>query len=177
MLKQDREKLLEISLLSKRTPQFPGSIYVNSSSPLVQSVFRGENSNLDQDEDEVDDEMLVKALEIRRKVTAEIFKEAMRKGKFGITYCENLVSRIPEFIDYVMIKAVSMKKLPEFSQSSYNVRAKVFIDESQVVPLIRYTASKALTSSLNYVNMSPKRKERKRKIASLYNFYRKMLRN
>ncbi|KAL0334732.1 UNVERIFIED_CONTAM: Transcription termination factor MT, chloroplastic [Sesamum radiatum] len=145
LLKQDREKLLEISLRSKRTPQFPGSIYVDSSSPLVQSVFTGGNSNLDQDEDEVDDEMLVKALEIRRKVTAEIFKEAMRKGKFGITYCENLVSRIPEFIDYVMIKAVSMKKLPEFSRSSYNVRARVFIDESEVVSLIRWLKHNSLS--------------------------------
>ncbi|KAL0384088.1 UNVERIFIED_CONTAM: Transcription termination factor MT, chloroplastic [Sesamum radiatum] len=145
LLKQDREKLLEISLGSKRTPQFPGSIYIDSSSPLVQSVFTGENSNLDQDEDEVDDEMLVKALEIRRKVTAEIFKEAMRKGKFGITYCENLVSIIPEFIDYVMIKAVAMKNLPEFSRSSYNVRARVFIDESEVVPLIRWLKHNSLS--------------------------------
>ncbi|KAL0356709.1 UNVERIFIED_CONTAM: Transcription termination factor MT, chloroplastic [Sesamum calycinum] len=110
-----------------------------------ESVFTGGNSNLDQDEDEVDDEMLVKALEIRRKVTAEIFKEAMRKGKFGITYCENLVSRIPEFIDYVMIKAVSMKKLPEFSRSSYNVRARVFIDESEVVSLIRWLKHNSLS--------------------------------
>ncbi|KAL2254749.1 transcription termination factor MTERF2, chloroplastic isoform X1 [Sesamum indicum] len=145
LLKQDREKLLEISLRSKRTPQFPGSIYVDSSSPLAQSAFTGENSNLDQDEDDVDDEMLVQALEIRRKVTAEIFKEAMRKGKFGITYCENLVSRIPEFIDYVMIKAVAMKKLTEFSRSSYNVRARVFIDESEVVPLIRWLKHNSLS--------------------------------
>ncbi|KAG6413389.1 hypothetical protein SASPL_126098 [Salvia splendens] len=34
------------------------------------------------------------------------------------------VSTIPEFIDYVMIKAVSMKELPEFSQSSYNFRVE-----------------------------------------------------
>lgn len=106
----------------------------------MRSVFEREKGNLDYH----DDEMLVKALEIRRKVTAEIFKEAMRKGKFGITYYENLVSQLPEFIDYVMIKAVSMKKLPEFSQSSYNVRARVFIDECEVVPLIRYMICKTL---------------------------------
>ncbi|KAI3446113.1 hypothetical protein Pfo_002778 [Paulownia fortunei] len=145
LLKQDKEKLLEISLLGKRTPQFPGSIYVNSSLPLVQSVFKAEKSNLDNYDDGVDDEMLVKALEIRRKVTAEIFKEAMRKGKFGITYCENLVSQIPEFIDYVMIKAVSMKKFPEFLRSSYNVRAKVFIDECEVVPVIRWLKHNSLS--------------------------------
>lgn len=108
--------------------------------PLVQSVFRGGNNA-----DEVDDEMLVKALEVRRKVTAEIFKEAMKKGKFGITYCENLVSIIPEFIDYVMIKAVSMKELPEFSRSSYNVRAQTFIRECGVVPLIRWLKHNSLS--------------------------------
>ncbi|KAH6789358.1 Mitochondrial transcription termination factor family protein [Perilla frutescens var. frutescens] len=141
LLKQDREKLLEISLLSKRTPKFPGSIYANASLPLVQSVFRG----ADNYADEVDDEMLVKALEIRRKVTAEIFKESMKKGKFGITYCENLVSKIPEFIDYVMIKAVSMKEFPEFSRSSYNVRAEIFIRECGVVPLIRWLKHNSLS--------------------------------
>ncbi|KAK6136760.1 hypothetical protein DH2020_029473 [Rehmannia glutinosa] len=144
LLKQDKEKLLEISLLGKRTPQFPGSIYANSSLPLVQSVFRGEKSDFG-DDDEVDDEMLVKALEIRRKVTAEIFKEAMRKGKFGITYYENLVSQIPEFIDYVMIKVVYMKEFPEFSRSSYNVRAKVFIDECGVVQLVRWLKHNSLS--------------------------------
>ncbi|KAG8368238.1 hypothetical protein BUALT_Bualt15G0024500 [Buddleja alternifolia] len=145
LLKQDQQKLLEISLLSKRTPQFPGSIYANSSLQLVQSVFNGEKSNVNYYEDEVDDEMLVKALEIRRKVTAEIFKECMKRGKFGITYCENLVSKVPEFIDYVMIKAVAMKKLPEFAQSPYNVRAKEFIDESGVVQLIRWLKHNALS--------------------------------
>lgn len=132
-------------MLSKRPPQFPGSIYANPSSPLLHSVFRGEKSGDDNHADEVDDEMLVKALQIRRKVTAGIFKEAMKKGKFGITYYENLVSQIPEFIDYVMIKAVSMKESPEFSRSSYNVRAEFFISECGVVPLIRWLKHNSLS--------------------------------
>ncbi|KAL6494823.1 hypothetical protein OROGR_031623 [Orobanche gracilis] len=142
LLKQDDEKLLEVSLLGKRTPQFSGS--VNSSLPLVQSVFKGEKNNLDN-EDKVDDEMLVKALEIRRKVTVKIFKEAMKKDKFGITYYENLVSQIPEFIDYVMIKSVYMKKFPKFSRASYNVRAEVFIEQCRVVPLIRWLKHNSLS--------------------------------
>ena len=81
--------------------------------------------------------MIIRAIEIRRKVTLEIFDEAMRRGKFGITYSTNLASRLGEFIDYVMIQAAAMKKLPEFSQSSFNDRAKVFIDSSNVVPIIR----------------------------------------
>ncbi|KAK4401536.1 Transcription termination factor MT, chloroplastic [Sesamum angolense] len=138
--------LLYLGVLnSNSAPPKRSRLKLNLRKELFTECFHGGNSNLDQDEDEVDDEMLVKALEIRRKVTAEIFKEAMRKGKFGITYCENLVSRIPEFIDYVMIKAVSMNKLPEFSRSSYNVRARVFIDESEVVSLIRWLKHNSLS--------------------------------
>lgn len=81
--------------------------------------------------------MIVRAIEIRRKVTAEILKEAMRKGKFGITYIDNLVERVPAFIDWVMIEAAAMKRLPEFVESSFNVRAKAVVQDSNFVPLIR----------------------------------------
>lgn len=81
--------------------------------------------------------MIMQALKIRRKVTAEVFKAAMNKGKFGITYSTNLVNRLPEFIDHVMIEAAALKRLPEFEDSTFNLRAKVVIDDSKVVPLIR----------------------------------------
>ncbi|KAG5526527.1 hypothetical protein RHGRI_032714 [Rhododendron griersonianum] len=92
--------------------------------------------------DEEEEEMLVRAVEIRRGVTVEIFKEAMRKGKFGITYYTNLVSRLGEFIDYVIIRAAEMKQLPEFLDSTFNFRAMTFIDDSNVVHLsaIRHVA-------------------------------------
>lgn len=141
VLEEDKEKVLEMSLIRKRTPQFPGSIYVqsptdtdvNTSLPPISSLFDSKKgSGFD------DDEMLIKALEIRRKVTVEIFKEAMRKGRFSITYSTNLVSKLSDFIDYVMIQAASMKQMPEFSGSSFNVRARAFIDDSGVVPIVRY---------------------------------------
>ncbi|KAD5803095.1 hypothetical protein E3N88_14455 [Mikania micrantha] len=70
-----------------RTPQFPGSIYVQSpadisvesSLPAIKTVFNGEIEDSDYDY-----EVIMRALEIRREVTLEIFKEAMRKGKFGL---------------------------------------------------------------------------------------------
>lgn len=141
VLEEDKEKVLEMSLIRKRTPQFPGSLYVqsptdadvNTSLPPISSLFHSKKgSGFD------DDEMLIKALEIRRKVTVEIFKEAMRKGRFSITYSTNLVSELPDFIDYVMIQAASMKQMPEFLGSSFNVRARYFIDDSGVVPIVRY---------------------------------------
>ncbi|KAL2477156.1 Mitochondrial transcription termination factor family protein [Forsythia ovata] len=138
--REAKEKQLKFSLVNKRTPQFPGSIYANYSLPSVQGPSKREKSDL-----QYDDGMLMKALEIRRKVTVEIFKDAMRKGKFGITYINNLVLELSDFIDYVMIQAASMKQLPEFSMSSYNVRAEAFIDDSNVVPLIRWLKHNSLS--------------------------------
>ncbi|XVE93208.1 hypothetical protein REPUB_Repub01dG0170800 [Reevesia pubescens] len=129
---QEKLNILEMSLVSKRTPQFPGSIYTNSL-PSLQSVLGTQN-----DDDEDEEVMIMRALEIRRKVTAEVFKGAMKKGKFGITYSTNLVNRLSEFIDHVMIEAAALKRLPEFEDSTFNVRAKVVIDDSNVVPLIRW---------------------------------------
>ena len=137
---EEKIKLLELSLVRKRTPQFPGSIYVQSPSdpdvgsslPSLRNLFQG---NADSEDD--DEEMIMRALEIRRKVTQEIFKEAMRKGKFGITYTTNLTNRLSGFMDYIMIEAASMKRLPEFSHSTFNLRAKTVIEDSKVVPLIR----------------------------------------
>ncbi|XP_022859887.1 transcription termination factor MTERF2, chloroplastic [Olea europaea var. sylvestris] len=136
--RESKERQLETSLVNKRAPQFPGSIYANASSPPAKSSSKSEKS-------EYDDGMLMKALEIRRKVTVEIFKDAMRKGKFGITYINNLASRLSDFIDYVMIQAASMKQLPEFSKSSYNIRAEAFIADSNVVALIRWLKHNSLS--------------------------------
>ncbi|KAM7275472.1 hypothetical protein ACFE04_017338 [Oxalis oulophora] len=132
-----------MSLITKRTPQFPGSIYIQSptsaddvttSLPPLQTLIRRSTS-----EEGFDEEMIMRALEIRRRVTAEIFKEEMRrKGKFGITYSTNVVEHLPDFIDFVMIKAAALKQLPEFERQSFNVRARAVIEDSTVVKFIRW---------------------------------------
>ncbi|XP_062093254.1 transcription termination factor MTERF2, chloroplastic isoform X2 [Humulus lupulus] len=145
---EERVRLLELSLVQNRTPQFPGSVYVQSPSdadvssslPPLQTLFR--DGDFDEDNDQ---EMIMRAVEIRRKVTAEIFLEAMRRGKFGITYSSNLVSKLDDFIDYVMVEAASLKRLPEFSNSNFNVRAKTVIHDSNVVPLIRWLKHNSLS--------------------------------
>ncbi|XP_010254837.1 PREDICTED: transcription termination factor MTERF2, chloroplastic [Nelumbo nucifera] len=144
---EEKIRLLEMSLVKRRTPQFPGSIYLRShggaesgaSPPPLHQLFRGEIHDID------DDKMLIQAIEIRRKVTAEIFKEAMRGGRFSITYSTNLVSSLPDFIDYIMIEAASMKRLPDFSHSTFNARAKTVISNSNVIPLIRWLKHNSLT--------------------------------
>ncbi|CAM8914066.1 hypothetical protein QQ045_032966 [Rhodiola kirilowii] len=146
----DKLKLLEISLITKRTPQFPGSLYSQSSSDAdVSSSLPPLKRVIDVDVEEgrggVDNEMLLKAIEIRRKVTREIFLSQMRKGKFAITYSENTVSVSPEFIDYVMIEAAKMKEIPEFAESTFNIRAMTVIEESGVVPLIRWLKHNSLS--------------------------------
>jgi len=139
----EKVKVLELSLVRKRTPQFPGSIYaqspsdsdVGSSLPPIRTLFQS-GTNPDEKEEE-EKEMIMRALEIRRKVTEEVFKEAMRKGKFGITYSTNLIGRLSGFLDHIMIEAANLKRLPGFSNSTFNLRAKTVIDDSKVVPLIR----------------------------------------
>ncbi|KAL9275938.1 Transcription termination factor MTERF2, chloroplastic-like protein, partial [Drosera capensis] len=42
------------------------------------------------------------------------------------------------FIDCVMIAAAAMKNMPDFSTSSFNLRARVIVDESNVVDLVRW---------------------------------------
>lgn len=90
--------------------------------------------------------MIMRALEIRRKVTKEILKEAMRtKGKFGITYATNLTETLTDFIDYVMVEAAAMKRSPEFSNSTFNFRAKTVIENSEAVPCIRWLKHNSLS--------------------------------
>ncbi|CAI9104514.1 OLC1v1003203C3 [Oldenlandia corymbosa var. corymbosa] len=149
---EEKVKILEMSLIRKRTPQFPGSIYVqspsdpqvNASLPPIQTLFEGVGRN-DFVADTDDYEMLMKALEIRRKVTVEIFKEAMKKGKFGITYTSNLLPYMSDYIDFVMIQAASMKQWGQFSSASFNVRARTFINDSGVVALIRWLKHNSLS--------------------------------
>lgn len=143
---EEKVKILELSLVTRRTPQFPGSVYIRSpdetSKPPLHKLFDDGSSGRDWDEN---DKALIRAIEIRRKVTVEIMKEAMRNGKFGITYSTNLISLLPDFIDHVMIEAAALKNSPEFAKFTFNARAKTFIDESDVVPLIRWLKHNSLS--------------------------------
>lgn len=85
--------------------------------------------------------MIAKALEIRRKVTKEIIKESLvRKGRFGITYATNVTDRLGEFVDHVMIEAAALKRLPEYEETRFNIRARTVIEECNFVPLVRSTS-------------------------------------
>lgn len=141
-----------MSAVKNRVRQFPGTINVQTPGggdmvgsspppPPLHGFFRGGDGAGDYD----DDRKLRQAIEIRRNVTAEIFKEAMGKGGFGITYSTNLMSRMPDFIDYVMIEAALMKQMPEFSNSPFNVRAKTVICDSKVVSLVRWLKHHSLS--------------------------------
>lgn len=114
----------------------------------MQTLFRNQSEDEynSENDDDFDEEMVVKAIEIRRKVTAEIFKQAMRKkGKFGITYSTNLVNRLDDFVDFVMIKAAAMKRMDEFEFLSFNDRARRVIEELNVVSLIRWLKHNAVS--------------------------------
>lgn len=142
---QEKLNILQLSLATKRAPQFPGSIYASSIPPL-QSLLNSADSDAEGTE-----ELIMRALAMRRRVTVEIFKQAMRKGKFGITYSSNLAATVQEFLDHVMIEAATMKHLPEFQHCSFNVRVRTVIDSSNVVPLIRFAFKSALSSLISFI--------------------------
>ncbi|KAG5238962.1 transcription termination factor MTERF [Salix suchowensis] len=149
---EERVKLQELTLATKkRIPRFPGSVFPTKAESLdspLQTLFRNrrEDEYNSENDDDFDEEMVVKAIEIRRKVTAEIFKQAMRKkGKFGITYSTNLVNRLDDFVDFIMIKAAAMKRIDEFKFLSFNDRARRVIEELNVVPHIRWLKHNAVS--------------------------------
>ncbi|KNA22174.1 hypothetical protein SOVF_036490 [Spinacia oleracea] len=142
---EEKARILEMTLVRKRPHQFPGSIYTrpphgnNLSLPPLHTLLRGDDEGEEGD-------MLIRAIGIRREVSLEIFIDVMvRKGKFGITYSKNLGSNLGSFIDLVMIEAASLKNLPEFSRLSFNARARKFIEDSNVVHLVRWLKHNSLS--------------------------------
>lgn len=123
---QRRKIIEEASLATKRTARFPGSI----------DFPKPEQFDLNSIVFESDEE-IKKALEVRRGVAAEILKEALRAGKLSVNYSRNLVSRLGGFVDRVVIEAAAMKGVSEFSQVSFNARAKSYIQSSGVVALVK----------------------------------------
>ncbi|KAK1293413.1 hypothetical protein QJS10_CPB17g02172 [Acorus calamus] len=133
-LRDDEMMLMEAELSKfgrRRNHRFPGSISVS-------------DDQFDRIDD-VDDRKVERAIEIRRAVAAEVLKQALRASKLSITYSENLVSRLPEFVDRVIVEAAFMKREPEFSHSTFNARVKACIQRSNVVPLVKWLKHNSLT--------------------------------
>lgn len=120
----------EVSLATRRIPRFPGAIDRPDTQrlgppPDLRRVLSGNDRTLKQ------------ALEVRRGVAAETLKFALRAGKLSIRYSDNLVSKLPGFVDRVVIGAAAMKENPELAHLSFNARAKKYIQDSGVVALVK----------------------------------------
>ncbi|XP_073005832.1 transcription termination factor MTERF2, chloroplastic isoform X1 [Typha latifolia] len=128
----------EVSLATRRNPRFPGSIDFPKAGrldppPDLRLVLGS------------DDRVLKRALEVRRGVAAETLKVALRAGKLSVTYSTNLVSKLSDFVDHVVIEAAALKGVPEFSHMSFNARARSYIESSGVVPLVKWLKHNSLT--------------------------------
>ncbi|KAG1368500.1 Transcription termination factor MTERF2, chloroplastic [Cocos nucifera] len=128
----------EVSLATRRVPRFPGSIDFPQAEQLdpPADLRRVVGS---------DDRVLKRALEVRRGVAAEILKEALQAGRLSIRYSANLVSKLPDFVDRVVIEAAAMKGVSEFSHLSFNARAKSYIQSSGAVPLVKWLKHNSMT--------------------------------
>ncbi|CAA7393696.1 unnamed protein product [Spirodela intermedia] len=131
-----KEKMLEVSLVNRRKPRFPGAIDFPKAEEDVPTLPASVGG---------DSRVLLQALEVRRGVVAEILKEAMRASKLSITYSTNLVSRLSEFVDRVLIGAATMKRNPEFSHMNFNARVNNYIQSSGVIPLVKWLKHNSLS--------------------------------
>lgn len=123
-----KKRMLEVSLVSRRKPRFPGAIDFPKADEEVPALPASVGG---------DSRVLLQALEVRRGVVAEMLKEAMRASKLSITYSTNLVSRLSGFVDRALIEAATMKRNPEFSHLSFNARVNNYIQSSGVIPLVK----------------------------------------
>uniref|UniRef100_A0A0E0AK21 Uncharacterized protein n=1 Tax=Oryza glumipatula TaxID=40148 RepID=A0A0E0AK21_9ORYZ len=132
----------EASLAPRRTYRFPGS--VPSSSPTLPDTADG---GLAAAAAVADDAVLRRALEVRRAVAGEVLVAALRGGKVGgMTYIRNLTSRMAPFVDRVVVEAAAMRRdRPELAHQSFNARARVYIEESGLVALVKWFKHNSMT--------------------------------
>ncbi|XP_078430451.1 mitochondrial transcription termination factor family protein [Wolffia australiana] len=126
-----KKEMIEVYPLGRRNPSFPGAIAPPKID--VESLVLG------------DERELRRAIEVRRGVAAELLKEAMRSSRLSLTYSASLVSRLPGFVDQMLIEAARMKRNPEFSHLNFNARVNIYIDSSGVIPLVKWLKHNSLS--------------------------------
>lgn len=140
LIQKSRKNIKENVLFSSagfETPKLiPKSRKNNKDDVLFSSeareIINGEIQKTDKEE-----VYLRKYLKVRRDNVAEVLKISMREAKFSPTYTNDVVSTMPSFIDHVLVQAVGLKKDPRYKALNFKQRAKLFISQTGVIPLIR----------------------------------------
>eukprot|EP00249_Psilotum_nudum_P005649 c19085_g1_i3 orf=381-1952(+) len=89
---------------------------------------------------------LKETLKQRRKCIEEILVEALRGTNLSASFCERIASRMPEFIDRVMVKAAALKREPKLANAAFSFRVRVYIDEKGVIKVIKWLNRNGLTA-------------------------------
>ncbi|KAG2631537.1 hypothetical protein PVAP13_2NG242275 [Panicum virgatum] len=115
------------SLAPRREHRFSGSVSTPTGSAAAGGLA------------EAEDAVLRRALEVRRAVAAEVLVAALSGGKVGgLTYINNLTARMGLFVDRIVVEAAAMRRdRPDLAHMSFNARAKVYIQESGLVELVK----------------------------------------
>lgn len=121
---------------------FPGSVDRRDfNSPLEAFVDEyNVGSGVDGDSTQV-----MRTVEMCRSLVADILREMLMgpKAKLSKTYTSNLVPLLGAFVDRVVVAAAYMKSTREFSHATFEARAKAYIENSKLVPLVRYDIIRA----------------------------------
>ncbi|XP_062189482.1 transcription termination factor MTERF2, chloroplastic [Phragmites australis] len=124
------------SLAPRREHRFPGSV----ASPRPADPAAGSLA-------EAEDAVLRRALEVRRAVAAEVLVAALSGGNVGgLTYIKKLTARMGRFVDRVVVEAAAMRRdRPELAHQSFNARARMYIQESGLVELVKWFKHNSMT--------------------------------
>ncbi|KAG2631535.1 hypothetical protein PVAP13_2NG242275 [Panicum virgatum] len=123
------------SLAPRREHRFSGSVSTPTGSAAAGGLA------------EAEDAVLRRALEVRRAVAAEVLVAALSGGKVGgLTYINNLTARMGLFVDRIVVEAAAMRRdRPDLAHMSFNARAKVYIQESGLVELVKWFKHNVMT--------------------------------
>ncbi|KAG6551731.1 hypothetical protein Mapa_006821 [Marchantia paleacea] len=99
------------------------------------SLVRTDMEDKPVDEDEL---ILRRALKKKRAIAEETLESALRAGGLGPTYCRDVMARLSPFVDRILTEAVYLKKVPAYKYLSFNSRARLYLDQSRVVDLIKW---------------------------------------
>ncbi|KAL2630783.1 hypothetical protein R1flu_015469 [Riccia fluitans] len=124
--------------------------YDQTAGPVQRFVAEGStNSLLKSDEKEKpvdeDERILRKALKKKREIAEETLESAIRAAGVGPTYCRDVMARLSPFLNRIVTEAVYLKKLPTYKLLSFNSRARLYLDQCQVVALIKWLKHQNLT--------------------------------
>ncbi|KAJ7565007.1 hypothetical protein O6H91_02G044200 [Diphasiastrum complanatum] len=86
-----------------------------------------------------------RSLSSKRESVAKVLQDAMRASKIGPEYSKQVIASMPLFVDRILMKAVALKRKPTYAALSFSARARLIIDRSKVVEIVKWLKHNGIT--------------------------------